>query len=164
MRLLKILLCFISINLFWLIFANANHSLNNKLYDNFFELRYKLTGKEIVFPFIGHIDLNDANINKLGISKWEREVFAELITNLKSIYVDTTIVDIFFQKSIESQSNEELEEAILLSENVYLPIIPKLSQYADTTIETALDNAVLDKWVYSSDLFRVKKIFWIKIL
>ena len=102
---------------------------NNQINDGLFRLRYRLRGREEVYPYIAHIDLNDSMARHLQFSVWDRNRFGRLLTVLADTYVEAVAFDILFPEHSFPENDRVLVEATEYSGMAYYPVVLQPEEY-----------------------------------
>lgn len=127
-----ILFFFILSHTLMLIFPRMISTIDAKLQDQLFRLRYAIKGKSRISPFIVHTVLNDATLTKYNLTLLDRKVYADLIDVFNSSGTKFIAFDILFQHQAKELDDNLLVEAAGRYNNVYFPVILYPVDFRDT--------------------------------
>ena len=111
--------------LFSIFFADDVALWDKRINDQFFKLRYTLSGREKIYSNIIHINLRDTDIKNLNLSLWDRTVYGSLVTVLKQAEVKTIGFDLIFQDKSFEENDDALIKAVGKAGIVYNPVVLK---------------------------------------
>jgi DNA-binding NtrC family response regulator/signal transduction histidine kinase len=96
---------------------------NNQVMDRFIRIRYHLTGKQEVSPYLVHVVLNDSSYEVLDLASWDRTVFGRVIQLLLETDVNLIACDVFFKDPATPENDRPLLDAVAQAGNTVLPIL-----------------------------------------
>jgi len=96
---------------------------NNQITDHFIRLRYRLTGKQEVSPYLIHVVINDESQQALGLPSWDRTVFGRVLDTLQDTPVELIACDVFFKDPSFPENDRLLLEASNKSKRAIFPVL-----------------------------------------
>lgn len=136
--------------------------LNLRTYDYLFQIRYKVYGKQPLYPYIVHVDIDDSGIKKIKQSEWSRKFDANIINLLTIANVNAIAYDIVFRNPRNSEEDKTLIEATTRSGRVYYPVVLQLeSNVGKSTAPIATPNK---EEFMVNNLWQIKTTQWQKSL
>jgi DNA-binding NtrC family response regulator len=114
---------------FLLVFAGARvlggpiGSLNDRMTDQLFRLRYRLDLEPRASPQLIHVVVNDGTRTALGLPSWDRRVFGQVLDLLRESEARTIACDVFFRDASLSDNDAPLLDALRRTTSVVLPVL-----------------------------------------
>ena len=121
--LIIILILFILSHVIVLLFPTIFEVLNSQINDLLFHLRYIVSDKEKVSPYVIHIVFNDSSYRELELTPWDRTVYGKLIHISEQAGIRLLAYDVFFRDKSSSENDRLLIEATKKTNIVYYPVI-----------------------------------------
>lgn len=125
-----------------------------------FSLRYRIKGKEKISSRLCVFNIDDQDVETLGIKPYDRALFSRLIKILKKSKAKTVLFDLFFKDQIDLESDSELARTSKEAGFIFYPL--SLQGYPETEHEKelikkiTLEPKVVKKGSpYNSDFFKV---------
>ncbi|MBN2738931.1 MAG: sigma 54-interacting transcriptional regulator [Spirochaetales bacterium] len=150
---LTLLLIILSCFFLTFLLAPFFESVNIRLNDQFFKLRYAIKGKERAYPGILQVNINDSAVQNLDLSLWDRNIFGRLIGVLDKAGARAIALDMVFQEKSLFPEDSHLVDASCRSGKVYFPVVVNVNRFTKTEIPiTNVNNHLLT--------FLKPKLYW----
>jgi adenylate cyclase len=91
--------------------------------DQFIRVRYHLTGKRDVSPYLIHVVLNDTSHEVLDLASWDRTVFGRVIQLLQDTDARLIACDVFFKDPGIRENDRLLLDAVAGARNTVFPVL-----------------------------------------
>ncbi|MBN1799343.1 MAG: sigma 54-interacting transcriptional regulator [Spirochaetales bacterium] len=124
-----IIICFLIVYSLALIFNTQYYLINSQINDSFFRLRYQLSGKRPISPYLIHVVLSDSSRQKLNSSVWDRTIYARAFNILSQCQAAAIASDIVFQDRNVNESDQMLIMSVKQSKNIFLPTVALLDKF-----------------------------------
>ena len=114
---------FLLSHLLFLLFPGIFEIQNSQINDLLFHLRYAVSEKEKVSPYVIHIVFNDSSYRELDLTPWDRTVYGKLINISKQAGIKLLAYDVFFKDKSFKENDRLLIDATAKTDMVYYPVI-----------------------------------------
>ncbi|MGQ0794117.1 MAG: CHASE2 domain-containing protein [Deltaproteobacteria bacterium] len=142
---------FLIASLLFLLLPSVFSVWNLQTNDQLFQLRYKLFGRQEIYPHIAHVDLNDSSLQELRGFPWDRTLYGRITDILSKGGAETITYDILFQRPSAQESDSYFIEATERAKTVYFPVVLALEEYGGVSAPPALspqEQALMDETLW----------------
>ncbi|MBN2444243.1 MAG: CHASE2 domain-containing protein, partial [Spirochaetales bacterium] len=113
---------------------------NNVITDQFFRIRYAISGKERISTDLVHINVTDDDIMKLSLSLWERDVYGLLLSIMEKVHVSVSGYDLIFQDYTFLDNDLMIINSLENVQNVFFPIVCRIIHSNEYTVGKYIDS------------------------
>ncbi|MBN2738706.1 MAG: CHASE2 domain-containing protein [Spirochaetales bacterium] len=103
-------------------------NLNGPFTDTLFRARYAIKSREIVFPDLLSIQLDDNTIRLFNVPDNDRKIFTLLVDSLNKGKAGTIVFDILFRLPGDFEEDSRLSASLENNHNVIFPVVPKIKK------------------------------------
>ncbi|MAE13958.1 hypothetical protein CMO92_05325 [Candidatus Woesearchaeota archaeon] len=121
--LILILGSFIGSHLLFIMFSGVFDTLDLRVRDYAFQVRYQLFGRGKVYNHLVHVDINDSTFQVIKPHEWDYSIDARVVNALTELNVGAIAYDMLFSDPSEAEENQDLIDAVSGSKRVYFPMV-----------------------------------------